>query len=161
MLARRRVHRGHLHLLIGDKACGPSADAGVTADDGLPVLDAILLEAAAIHDARNDFAHVVLLGRIGGKNAIHLFRRIGERLRLDAMEARLRRGTHHTDQSAHSPDARLVIGLAEVHGTAHLGVGLWRRRVPRRKRAGQWRPAPRRSRRETTPSLPSSEYDRT
>src|SRR5262249_8329018 len=62
--------RLHVFLLIGDDADGPAADARVTAQDGFAIFCAILFELTGIYDARDDFAHVVLLARIARIDAV-------------------------------------------------------------------------------------------
>ena len=63
----------HVFFLVGDDTDGPAADARVAAEDRLAVFGAIFFEFAAVHDARDDFAHVVLLGGIAGENSVDFF----------------------------------------------------------------------------------------
>ncbi len=54
----------HVFFLIGDNPDGPSADARVSAKKRFAVFRAVLFELARVHDARDDFPHVVLLAGI-------------------------------------------------------------------------------------------------
>src|SRR5258708_2656635 len=61
---------GDVLFLIGDDAYGPAADARVAAKERLAVFGAVFLEFAAIHQASDDFSHVVLLGGITGEDSV-------------------------------------------------------------------------------------------
>ena len=118
------VDRGHILLLVGDDADGPAADARVAAQHRLAVLGAVFLEAAPVHDARDDFAHVVLLRRIGRENAVNLLGRIRGRLGWLAVEGRARAVAHFVDERANPREAGLVVGLAKIDRAADLRVHL-------------------------------------
>jgi len=57
-------------FLVGDDAYGPAADARVAAKERLAVFGAVFLEFAAIHQASDDFSHVVLLSGITGEDSV-------------------------------------------------------------------------------------------
>src|SRR5262245_16366129 len=67
------VRRGGLHVLflIGDDADRPAADAGIATKQRFAVFVAVLFEFAGVDDAGNDFAHVVLLGRVARENSVN------------------------------------------------------------------------------------------
>ncbi len=72
------------------------------------------------HDARDDFAHVVLLGRVGGEDAVDFLARMR---RLDGSLVAERGGRpvpHLIHQLTDAVNAGIVVGLAEVHRPADL-----------------------------------------
>src|SRR4051812_9936379 len=81
-------------LLVSNDPNGPAADTGVSAEQSFAVFRFVFIEAAAIHDASQQFAHVVWLCGVGLKNSVQLFCRISRRLRLAAVKATLRRMSH-------------------------------------------------------------------
>src|SRR5258708_9967103 len=114
--------RLHVLLLIGDDADGPAADARVAAKHSLAVLSAVFLEFAGVHYARNDFAHVILLGRIAGKNAVDFVSR-EERVARNSFTKNGRRSVAHlVDQRPNALEARVIVRLAKIHGAADLRV---------------------------------------
>ncbi len=69
-----------------------------------------------------NLAHVVLLARIAGKNAVQFAGRV-IRLRQSGMAENWRiRRAHLVDQCADAFQARFVVGFPEVHGSADLGM---------------------------------------
>src|ERR1700688_2405332 len=109
-------------FLVGDDADGPPADAGVAAEKRFAVFDAVLLEDAAIHDAGDDFAHVVLLGWIAGEDAAQFAGGIQRIDRLGVAENWRIGRSYFVDQSADAFETGFVVRLAEVHGAADLGM---------------------------------------
>ena len=67
---------GDVFFLVGDDAHGPAADAGVAAEQSFAVFGAVFLEFAAVDEAGDDFAHVVLLGGIAGEDAVEFVGRV-------------------------------------------------------------------------------------
>jgi len=61
---------GDVFFLVGDDSHGPAAYARVAAEQGFAVFGAVFLELAAVHEAGDNFAHVVLLGGIAGEDAV-------------------------------------------------------------------------------------------
>src|SRR6266481_5432229 len=113
---------GDVFFLIGDDAHGPAAHAGIAAQQGFSIFGAIFLEFAAVHQACDDFAHVVLLGGIAGKDSVELVDGV-ERL----FEARVAEDwgiwrAHFVYQGANSFQARFIVGFAEIHSAADLGM---------------------------------------
>src|SRR6202158_531534 len=64
LLVGAAPQRLHVFFLIRNNSTGPAADARVSAKQRLAVLRAIFLEFARVHDARDNFPHVVLFSRI-------------------------------------------------------------------------------------------------
>ena len=92
--AGRRPHRDRLALvglLVGDNAHGVAADPRVSAQHRAAKLVLVLVELAAIDDARNDLAHVVNVAgaRRGIQQPVHVF---GRKLRRIALRDRIRGG---------------------------------------------------------------------
>ncbi len=69
-LVGMRSVRADVFFLVGNDADGPATDAGVAAKQSFAIFGAIFLEVAGVDDAGDDFAHVVLLGRIAGEYAV-------------------------------------------------------------------------------------------
>src|SRR5262249_43423831 len=57
-------------FLVGNDADSPAADARVAAEQSFAVFGAVFLELAAVDEAADDFAHVVLFGGIAGEDAV-------------------------------------------------------------------------------------------
>src|SRR5260370_1276716 len=68
--ARQRLH---VLFLIRDNSDRPAADARVSAQKRFTVLRAIFFEFACVHDAGDNFPHVVLLSRIARKYPVDVF----------------------------------------------------------------------------------------
>ena len=64
----------HVQLLVGHDADGIAADARVAAQQRLAILGLVLVEVAAVDNARDDLAHVVLRGRIAVEDSVKLLR---------------------------------------------------------------------------------------
>src|SRR5947209_19799002 len=109
-------------LLVGNDPHRPAADARISAHHRLAVLGSVFLEGARVHDAGDDFPHVVLPGRIAREDAVDLVRRVGRGLRGYAIEGRARPVSHFVYQSANPLQTRVVIGFVEVNGAADPGV---------------------------------------
>ena len=101
-------------FLIGDDAHRPAADSRVAAEHGLAVFGAVFFEFAAVHDARDDFAHVVLLARGRRKRFRKFLRRIARAARRLVIERARGRVAHFVDQRADALEAGVVIRLAEI-----------------------------------------------
>src|SRR5262249_14864633 len=80
--------RLHMLFLVGDDAHSPSANARIAAEQSLAVFGAIFLEFAGVDDAGNDFAHVVLLARIIGEDAVDFLALVQRLARRDMTEGR-------------------------------------------------------------------------
>ena len=112
----------HVLFLIGDDADGPAADARVTAENGFTVFGAIFFKFAGVHNACDDFAHVVLLGGIAGENSVDFVAWIERLARCNVAERRRIRRAHFVDERANPRDARVVVRLAKIHRAANLRV---------------------------------------
>src|SRR5207249_8550019 len=88
----------------------------------LSVLGAVLFEGRAIGQPGNDFTHVVLPGRIGGEDAVNIFPRIERRLGRLMTESGARPGTQFVQQNTYARKTGVVVRLAKIDGSAHLGV---------------------------------------
>src|SRR5208282_6891945 len=107
-------------FLVGDDPDRPAADARVATDDRLSALGAVFLEFAAVHDSRDHFAHVVLLGAVGGSDSVDFLGGIGGRLGGLVVKRSARRVAELIDEGANTPDAGVVVRLAEIDGAASL-----------------------------------------
>src|SRR5258708_23616638 len=96
-------------FLIGYYTDRPAADARVAAQHRLAVTLAVFLELAGVHDARDDFTHVVLFRGIAGKDSINVVRGIQRLARSDVAEGGGARSTNLVDQRANPHDPRNVI----------------------------------------------------
>src|SRR6266849_6137842 len=70
ILIRPAHQRINEFFLIGYNSNDPAAEARVSAQKRLAVFRAIFFEFAGVHDAGDDFPHVVLLARIAGKKSV-------------------------------------------------------------------------------------------
>ena len=109
-------------FLIGDDADGPSADARIAAKQRLAVFGAVFLKLASVHDTSNYLAHVVLPGRITGKDAVDFLGGIKRVLRLYMAEGRGIRRAHLVRQRANARDAGVIVRLSKIHRAADLCV---------------------------------------
>ena len=121
-------------LLVGDDADGVAADPGVAAENGAAEVVLVLVELAAIDDARDDFAHVVdvACAGCGVDEAVDVFGRVTSARRLRRRRRRRKRSVsgalggwalaHFRDQRAHACQAQVVVGLFEVDGAGDFGV---------------------------------------
>src|SRR6202040_3285245 len=98
------------------------ADSRKAAEHRLPIFGAILLKLAVIDNSRNDFPHVVLLGRIRRKYPVDLLARVRRWTSGLTVKRRSRAVAELIDERANSLDASLVGRLAEIHRTADLRV---------------------------------------
>src|SRR6059058_2669450 len=142
-------------LLVRDDADGPPAYARIAAEQRLAVFRAVLFKLTGIHDARNDFAHVILLRRIARKDAVDLVARVERIARFHMAEGCRVRRAHLVHQRANALKTRVVVRLAKIHRTADLRVHL------RPKIFARWQPAPTRVLREIILTPPSSGCGRT
>ena len=109
-------------FLVGDDAHGEASDASVAADQRFAVLGLVLVEAAFIHNARENFFHVVGARGRGIVGAVDFF---GRHRRVDGLFA-IPEGLAAVSplfyERADAAEASLVIGLAEVNRAADGGV---------------------------------------
>src|SRR5438874_6600953 len=105
-------------LLVRDDADGPPAYARIAAEQRLAVFRAVLFKLTGIHDARNDFAHVILLRRIARKDAVDLVARVERIARFHMAEGCRVRRAHLVHQRANALKTRVVVRLAKIHRTA-------------------------------------------
>src|SRR5215472_5231128 len=112
--------RLHMLFLIGDDSNCPSADTSIAAKQRLSIFGAIFLEFAGIHDSRNDFAHVVLLGGIAGKDSVDFVGRVKRIAGLRMAERRSAGSAYFVGERANTLDAGIVVGFAKIHGAANL-----------------------------------------
>src|SRR5579862_4068300 len=117
----RRSHRNVL-LLIRHDPHRPAANARKSTQHRLPILGAILLELAAIHNPRDDLPHVVLLPRIRREYSVDFIARMRRRPRRFVIERRLRTMPDLVRKRPDSLDARFVVWLAEIYRAADLRV---------------------------------------
>ena len=122
LLVRAARKRLHVFLLIRDDSNGPASDARIAAEQRFAAFGAVFLEFAGIHDAGDDFAHVVLLAGIARKDSVDFFRRKERFARLGMTERRRIWRADFVNQSANSCDARVVIRFPKIHGAADLRV---------------------------------------
>src|SRR5579864_6383979 len=111
-------------FLIRNYADSPSADARVAAKQRLAVFSSVFLEFAGVHDARNDFAHVVLLDRVAGKNSVDFV--TGEE-RVSWFYMAEWRGigcAHLVCERSNTLEACVVIRFAKIHRAADLRMHL-------------------------------------
>src|SRR4029077_13590652 len=76
LLIRAASQRLNVFFLIRDDADGPSTDAGVATEQRLAIFGAVFFKLASVDDARDDFAHVVLLAGVVGEGAVDFARGI-------------------------------------------------------------------------------------
>ena len=111
-------------FLIGHNSNGPAANARVAAQQSLPVFGAVFFEFALVHDALNDFVHVVLLPRIRRENSVNFLGRMrGWRSRF-VIEGRAGGMAEFVHQGADAFEARGIVRLAKINGAADLRVHL-------------------------------------
>src|SRR5580693_1211662 len=109
-------------FLVGDDANGPPADARVTAKNRRAIFSAIFIPAAAVHDARDDFVHVILFAGVRRKNAIDFTGRVERRFGRFVVEWRIAGMADLIYKRADTVEAGFVIRFAEIHGAADLRV---------------------------------------
>ncbi len=117
----RRI-RGDVFLLVGHDTDGPTADARIPAKQRLTIFRAIFVERAAIDNAGNDFAHIVLLRGIARKNAVKIARGVQRLMQTGVAENRRIRRPHLVGDRADAFEAGFIVGFAEVHRAADLRV---------------------------------------
>ena len=109
-------------FLVGDDAYGEASDARVAADHRFAILRLVLIEAAFIHDARENLLHIIGTRGRGVVGAVDFF---GRHRRVDglfAVEGRLAAVSPFVDKRTDAGEAGFVVGFAEVDGTADGGV---------------------------------------
>ena len=104
----------YVHLLVGNDPYGEAADAGIATENSLSVLRLVLIPAAAIDDAANDFFHVIGASGIGIDDAEQLFLRQQRSFRFDVAEGRGWSSSHLLDERAYPRNTAFVVGLAIV-----------------------------------------------
>ncbi len=109
-------------FLIGNNADGEASDASIPADQRFPILGLVLVKAAFIHNARENFFHVVRARGRGIVSAVDLFGLHRWLHGLFAIPERLAAVTPFFNQRTDAGDTRLVIRLAKVDGAADGGV---------------------------------------
>src|SRR6266849_4694057 len=119
-LVRAARQRLHVLFLIRHNPDGPAADAGVSAKKSFAVLRAVFFEFACVHDAGDDFPHVVLFAGIARKYPIDVFGGKKRLARFHVAEGRSVWRANFVDQRANSKDARIIVWLAKIHGAADL-----------------------------------------
>ncbi len=122
LLVRAARQRLHVLFLIGDNSDRPAADARVSAQKRFTVLRAIFFEFACVHDAGDNFPHVVLLSRIARKYPVDVFCGIKRFARFHMTERRRVGRTDFVDERANPREARIIIRLAKIHSAADLCV---------------------------------------
>ena len=132
LLVRTGSKRLHVLFLVRDDTDGPAANARIAAEQGFAVFGAVFLEFACVHNARDDFAHVVLLRRFGGEDAVNFFASVARIARRRVAEGRSVRRAHLVHESPNALEARLVVFLAEIHRAADLRVHLGSAEIFRR-----------------------------
>src|SRR5690606_27799466 len=113
----------HDLALVGHDAHGPPVDAGVGADDALPVQLLVFVVFPVVDEPRDDLAHIVLfVARVGDDavNFLHLF--FGRR-RFDTAETRGLGLSHLVHDTADAPDAIRVVFALVVGNAADLAMG--------------------------------------
>ncbi len=128
------AHGDGLHLvgfLVGDDADGVAADPCVAAEHGAAEVGLVLVELAAVGDARDHFAHVVDIacaGR-GVEQAVEIFGGVTGRVGSGHRNRRRRKSSagrralaHFFNQRTEAGDAEVVVGLLEVDGAGDFSV---------------------------------------
>src|ERR1035437_3096358 len=111
-----------VEFLVGDDAHGEASDTSVAANQGLAILGLVLVEAAFIHDARENFFHVVGARARGIVGAVDFFGQHRRVHGLFAIPEGLAAVSPLFYERADAGEASLVIGLAEVDRAAGGGV---------------------------------------
>ena len=124
LLIRAAGQRLYMFFLIRNDAHSPSLDPRIAAEQRFPVFRAIFLEFARIHDACDDFAHVILFGRVAGKDSVDFVRGKKRLPRLGMAEGRGSGCAHLVYQRANAVETRLIIRFAKIHRAADLRVHL-------------------------------------
>ena len=124
LISRAGCGDGDGLFLVGHNSNGPAANARVAAQQSLPVFGAVFFEFALVHDALNDFVHVVLLRRIRRENSVNFLGRMcGWRSRF-VIEGRAGGMAEFVHQGADAFNARRIVRLAKVNRAADLRVHL-------------------------------------
>src|SRR5208337_825946 len=111
-----------VELLVGNDADGEASDASVAADEGFAILGLVLVEAALVHDARQNLLHVIRPRGRGIVGAVDFFGRHRWVHGLFAIPDGLAAVSPLFYERADAPDAGSVIRFAEVYRTADGGV---------------------------------------
>src|SRR6266404_4640252 len=114
----------NVFFLIRDDADGPAANARIAAKKGFAILRAVFFEFACIHNAGNDFSHVVLLARVARKDSEDIIAGVERVARFHVAEWRSVRRADFVNKRPNSKNARIIIRLAEIHRAANLRVHL-------------------------------------
>ena len=101
---------------------GKSADAGVSANQGLAILGLVFVELAGVSDAGNHFFYVIWARRRGIIDSINLFSRKRRRNGFLAVPRRLAPISPFLDDRADLQQAGFIIGLMKIDGTTDSRV---------------------------------------
>ena len=113
-----------MRLLVGHNPHREAADARVTAEQRFAVIRFVFVEAAAVHQARQNLFHVVRACGIGFVDPINLLSRIERRLGFLAIKGRGAPISQLFHQRADAYQATFIVGLAVVHRAADLRMHL-------------------------------------
>src|SRR5689334_5322656 len=109
-----RIGLLHGQRLVGDNAHGKTADARQPADHGLTVFRLVLVKLSAIHDAGDDFLHVIRTHTVSFKDSVDLFGGVRSGLCFATIEWSYRLVAQLADNRADSLNADVIVGFAIV-----------------------------------------------
>ena len=111
-------------LLIRHNAHGPPANARVATQHRFAILGTVFLEFSRVHNARENFVHVVLLCGVAGENPVDFVGGIKWVARFHPAKGRRSGRPYFIYQRTDAFQTRFVIRFAKVHRPADLRVHL-------------------------------------